>query len=159
MPVAIRFTEVPAPGCNNEQYFAGLTGNDNFHGIEPNRRDYLLLSGPLSERWARECTVCCRKSGTPLDLPTNWATSGLSASSNESQQVTLTWWCGWADNYTVYWDNVSFSDNNSRNRIEKVLGSSTNTVCLPAEAALYSRWQRQRNYLLLQSCCRQSKRQ
>ncbi|MEL0279477.1 MAG: LamG-like jellyroll fold domain-containing protein, partial [Deltaproteobacteria bacterium] len=54
----------------------------------------------------------------------------LSATSNEAQQVTLTWsGVAGADNYTVYWDNVSFSDNNSRNRIENVLGSSTNNVC------------------------------
>ncbi|MEC7219202.1 MAG: LamG-like jellyroll fold domain-containing protein, partial [SAR324 cluster bacterium] len=84
----------------------------------------------LSVKGGQESALSVEKSGTPLGLPANWATAGLSATSNESQQVTLTWsGVAGADNYTVYWDNVSFSDNNSRNRIEKVLGSSSGSIC------------------------------
>ena len=72
----------------------------------------------LAAAGGQESALSVEKSGTPLDLPSNWATSGLSATSNEAQQVTLTWsGMAGAKSYTVYWDNVSFSDNNSRNRI------------------------------------------
>ncbi len=84
----------------------------------------------LAAAGGQESALSVEKSGTPLDLPSNWATSGLSTTNNEAQQVTLTWsGVAGANNYTVYWDNVSFSDNNSRNRIENVLGSATNNVC------------------------------
>ncbi|MFZ9065153.1 MAG: LamG-like jellyroll fold domain-containing protein, partial [bacterium] len=73
-----------------------------------------------------ESALSVQQSATPLGStkPT------LTAVDNETQQVTINWNpVAGVDNYTIYWDTVSFTDNNSSNQILKVLGSSSGSVC------------------------------
>jgi fibronectin type 3 domain-containing protein len=73
-----------------------------------------------------ESALSVQQSATPIGstAPT------LTAADNETQQVTINWNpVAGVDNYTIYWDTVSFTDNNSSNKILKVLGSSSGSVC------------------------------
>ena len=72
-----------------------------------------------------ESALSMQQSATPLGGPAT-----LTAADNAIRQVKLTWTAvAGATNYTIYWDNVTFTDNNSRNRIQNALGLPNASVC------------------------------